>query len=207
MDVYEAMRVRHTIRDFDPRPVDRETLARVLEAGIAAPSNDHTKSWDFVLVEDRQRRLELLAGIKKEVGREEVEAFLGDWAMEESQRAMYFDGVPKQHRMLFSAPALLVPAFVCPGELLEPESLSALNAFASMWCCIENVLVAAASEGIMGVTRIPFDQERPLIKRVLGIPRGVEVPCYLALGYPARDARIHEVPARGIEKRLRIDHW
>jgi nitroreductase len=207
MDVYEAMRARHTIRDFAPRPIERELLLRILEAGVAAPSNDHTKSWDFVLVEDGGRRLELLAGVKKEISREEVEAFLGDWAMEESQRAMYFDGVPKQYRMLLTAPALLVPTFVSPGELLAPESLSALNAFASIWCCIENILVAAASEGIMGVTRIPFEGERPLVKRVLGLPKGVEVPCYLALGYPASEARAHVVPPREIGERLRIDHW
>lgn len=207
MDVYEAMKARHTMRDFDRRPVAREILLRLLEAGASAPSNDHTKSWDFVLVDDPRQRLELLAGIKKDIGREEVEAFLGGWAMEESQRAMYFDGVPKQYRMLLTAPVLLAPAYVCPGELLAPESLSALNPFASMWCCIENILVAAASEGIMGVTRIPFEEERPLIRRVLGIPKGVEVPCYLALGYPAQGARFHEVPARDIRERLRIDRW
>jgi nitroreductase len=207
MDAYEAMRARHTLRDFDDRPIDRPTIERLLEAGVAAPSNDHTKSWDFVLVEGRERRIELLGGVKKEISREEVEAFLSGWAMEESQRAMYFDGVPKQYRMLLAAPALIVPAFVSPGPLLAPESLSALNPFASMWCCIENILVAAASEGIMGVTRIPFEEERPLIKKVLGIPQGMETPCYLALGYPAPDARPHIVPARPIAERIRVDHW
>jgi nitroreductase len=207
MDVYDAMRARHTVRDFDDRPIDRGILERILEAGVAAPSNDHTKSWDFILVEGIERRVELLGGVKKEIGRGEVEAFLAGWAMEKSQRAMYFDGVPKQYRMLLTAPALVVPAFVSPGPLLEPESLSALNPFASMWCCIENILVAAASEGIMGVTRIPFEEERPLIKKVLGIPQGMEVPCYLALGYPASDARIHKVPARPISERIRVDRW
>jgi nitroreductase len=207
MDVYEAMAARHTIRDFDPRPVGRDTLLRILEAGVAAPSNDHTKGWDFVLVEAPDRRIELLSGIKKEIGRAEVDAFLAGWAMEDSQRAMYFDGVPKQYRMLLTAPVLLVPTFVSPGELLAPESLSALNPFASAWCCIENILVAAAAEGIMGVTRIPFEEERPLVKRVLGLPRGVEFACYLALGYPEAGARIHEVPPRSVAERLRVDHW
>jgi len=207
MDVYSAMRARHTLRDFDSRPIARETLLRVLEAGVSAPSDDHTKSWDFILVVSDEVKRELLAGIKEGISPGEVEAFLGDWAMEESQRAMYFDSVPKQRRMLLEAPALLVPAFVSPGELLKPEGLSALNAFASMWCCIENILVAAASEGIMGVTRIPFEEERPVVRRVLGIPEGVEVPCYLALGYPAPGARFHEVPPRDIEDRLRIDRW
>jgi nitroreductase len=207
MDVYEAMRSRHTMRDFDARAVDREVLERVLAAGVLAPSNDHTKGWDFVLVEDRGLRLELLGGIKREVGEAEVASFLGGWALEESQRAMYFEAVPKQYRMLLEAPVLLVPVFVRGPDLLEPEGLASLNAFASMWCCIENILVAAAAEGLGGVTRIPFEEERPRIRRCLGIPEGREVPCYLALGYPAPGAKAHIVPERPISSRLRVDRW
>jgi nitroreductase len=207
MDVYEAMRTRHTIRDFDGRRIERPLLEQILEAGIAAPSNDHTKSWDFILVEGAERRMALLAGIKREVGETEVADFLEGWALEESQREMYFEAVPKQYRMLLTAGALVVPTFVQASSLLKPESLSALNAFASMWCCIENILVAAAAEGIMGVTRIPFDEERPIIRRVLGIPEGRETPCYLALGYPERGAAAHEVPNRPIASRIRVDHW
>jgi nitroreductase len=207
MDVYEAMRARRTIRDFDGRRIERAVLERILEAGIAAPSNDHTRSWDFVLVEGADQRLALLGGIKREVSEEEVSAFLGDWALEGAQREMYFDAVPKQYRMLLTAGALVVPVFAQGSELLKPESLSGLNAFASMWCCIENILVAAAAEGIMGVTRIPFDAERPLIKRTLGLPEGREVPCYLALGYPEPGAKAHDLPERPIASRIRVDHW
>lgn len=207
MDVYEAMRARHTIRDFDGARVERSLLEKILEAGIAAPSNDHTKFWDFVLVEGAQQRMTLLAGIKREVGEAEVADFLEGWALEPSQREMYFAAVPKQYRMLLTAGALVVPTFVQASSLLEPESLSSLNAFASMWCCIENILVAAAAEGIQGVTRIPFDEERPIIRRVLGIPEGREVPCYLALGYPEPGAAAYEVPPRSIASRIRVDHW
>lgn len=207
MDVYEAIGKRRTVRDFDGRKIERAVLERILEAGIAAPSNDHTKCWDFVLVESAGQRLALLEGIKREVSEEEVSSFLEGWALESSQRAMYFEAVPKQYRMLLTAGALVVPTFVQLSPLLSPESLSALNPFASMWCCIENILVAAAAEGIMGVTRIPFDEERPRIRAVLGIPEGREIPCYLALGYPEPGARTHSVPPRPIASRIRSDHW
>jgi nitroreductase len=207
MDAYEAMLSRHTVRDFDGCPLQPPLLERILEAGVAAPSNDHTKSWDFVVVEDRAQRLELLGGIKQEISEAEVEASLGDWALESAQRTMYFDAVPRQYRMLLTAPALVVPVFVQVPELLKPDSLSALNAFASMWCCIENILVAAAAEGIMGVTRIPFEEERPRIKRVLSLPAGREVPCYLALGRPAPEAKTHAVPPRELASRLHLNAW
>lgn len=50
---------------------------------------------------------------------------------------------------------------------MQPTSLSSLNEFASIWCCIENILLAAASEGIFGVTRIPMKEELEHIKKKL----------------------------------------
>jgi nitroreductase len=207
MDAYEAIRARHTVRDFDGSPIDRRALERILEAGVAAPSNDHMKEWDFVLVEDRALRAQMLGGIAKERGRDEVAALLEGWARDGAQRAMYFDAVPRQYRMLFDAPTLLVPVFAQPSDLLKPRDLSSLNAFASIWCCIENILVAAASEGIMGVTRIPSEEERPLIRRILRVPEGRDFPCCMALGYPAPGAAIHLVSERPIGSRLRANAW
>ena len=61
--------------------------------------------------------------------------------------------------MLLTAGCLIIPCFRQFEPLLKPKSLSALNPFASIWCCIENMLIAAAAEWIYGVTRIPFDEE------------------------------------------------
>lgn len=74
------------------------------------------------------------------------------------QRGTYIDAIPKQYKMLSTSACLIIPCFRNHGPLLKPENLSALNSFASIWCCIENMLIAAVSEGIYGVTRIPFDK-------------------------------------------------
>ena len=80
-----------------------------------------------------------------------------------------------------------------------------MNAFASIWCCNENILVAAASEGIFGVTRIPFEEERGIVKQFLNIPEGYEMPCYLALGYPAENAqRARQVDIQ-LEERIHLE--
>jgi len=120
-------------------------------------------------------------------------------ATDEEQREMYIDAIPKQSSMLMEAGCLIIPCFRQQTELLQPESLSSLNAFASMWCCIENILVAAASEGIFGVTRIPFEEERETIKRFLGVPEDYEIPCTIALGYPKTTTE------RTTQKEIRVD--
>ena len=52
MTVYEAIETRKSIRDYEKRPVDREALARVLEAGRLAPTARCTNATRFVVVDD-----------------------------------------------------------------------------------------------------------------------------------------------------------
>ncbi|OHU19028.1 NADH dehydrogenase [Mycobacteroides franklinii] len=45
MDVYDAVESRHSVRDFLDRPVDHETLTRVLTAASRAPSGGNLQPW------------------------------------------------------------------------------------------------------------------------------------------------------------------
>src|SRR5690242_9071425 len=47
MDVEEAIRSRRTIKAFDPQPLDRETLAELLELARWAPNHHLTNPWRF----------------------------------------------------------------------------------------------------------------------------------------------------------------
>ena len=111
--------------------------------------------------------------------------------------------------MILDAGALIVPCFRQTEPLLvEKQSLHQLNAFASMWAALENVLIAAASEGVFGVTKIiSTPQERDHVRGTLGIPGDYEIPCYLALGYPRDDTvRAEQLPV-DIDARIRRNAW
>ncbi len=56
MDVYEAIRLRKSVRAFLDRPVEEAVLRRVLEAARAAPSARNAQEWRFVAVRDRMAR-------------------------------------------------------------------------------------------------------------------------------------------------------
>lgn len=189
MDVYEAMSARKTIRDFAPQMINQSIIKKILSAGMMAPTNNHMREWHFVVLQDKEQRKALLDQVIKPVGKKGATGIVNRWELtNESQRQMYIDGIPKQYGMLFNAGALILPCFSQPTPLLKPGDLSALNSFASIWCCIENILVAAASEGIFGVTRIPFESERKTIRQFINLPEPYEIPCYLALGYPAENS-------------------
>jgi len=98
---------------------------------------------------------------------------------------MFLDALPKA-AMLLSAGALAIVCLRQVEPLLESKaSLHQLNAFAEVWMCLENMLVAAAAEGILGATKIPsISAETSHVRWPLGIPEGYEIACYLALGYP-----------------------
>jgi nitroreductase len=59
MDTWHAIRTRHAIRDFAERPLDPAHLERILDAGRHAGSSKNLQRWDFVVVEDAERRREL----------------------------------------------------------------------------------------------------------------------------------------------------
>jgi nitroreductase len=139
-----------------------------------------------------------------------MEAWLNTMGLiPESQRAMYRDAVPKQAEMLLHAGALVIPCFQESESLLgEKSSLHELNAFASMWAVIENILIAGASEGVHGVTKIiSTPTERDHVRTTLAIPESYEIPCYLALGYPHEHTfRPEQIPVR-LEERIHINRW
>jgi nitroreductase len=60
MDVYEAVRSRHSVRGFASRPVDRGILSRVLAAAACAPSGGNLQPWHvYVLRGDRLSELKM----------------------------------------------------------------------------------------------------------------------------------------------------
>lgn len=208
MDVYEAIAARKTIRDFAPCALDLELLKKILAAGLKAPTNNHMRAWHFVVLQDTEQRQSLLDQVIQPVGTKSAVSIVNRWGLtDDSQRQMYIDAIPRQYSMLFNAGALILPCFSQPTPLLKPKDLSALNPFASIWCCIENILVAAAAEGIFGVTRIPFEAERKTIQQFLNLPEEYEVPCYLALGYPAENAARAGQVEIDLEQRFHLNGW
>lgn len=207
MDIYEAIAARRTIRDFQDKAVPMPVIEKIIAAGLKAPTNNHLRQWEFVLVEGKEERARLLR-VKDMTDKAECEAMLDGFGMTDTvQRDMYRAAMPRQFSMLYTAGCLILPFFKARQPLLEPVSLSSLNDFASIWCCIENMLLAAASEGILGVTRIPMREESEHIGTLVGQPEGYVMPCYLALGYPAEKAVIPVQKTINAKDRIHINRW
>jgi nitroreductase len=56
MDVYEAIKIRRSVRAYDTRQIPDDVLMRVLEAGRAAPSAGNSQPWHFIVVKSPEKR-------------------------------------------------------------------------------------------------------------------------------------------------------
>ena len=207
MDIYEAIEKRRTVRDFEDKSIDPKIIKKILSAGLEAPTNNHLREWEFVIVNDKKERSRVL-NLEDMTSYDDCEKMMDGFGMTDSdQRGMYHIAMPKQFSMLYDSACLILPFFKLREPLMQPTCLSSLNEFASIWCCIENILLAAAAEGILGVTRIPMTEELEHIKKTINHPDNYTMPCYIALGYPSKDAKLPIQKVINVEDRIHINNW
>jgi nitroreductase len=61
MTMYDLIVSRRSIRQFSPRPVGRDILEKIVDAGRLAPSASNLQPLEFVVVDDEARRREVFA--------------------------------------------------------------------------------------------------------------------------------------------------
>lgn len=208
MEFYDVINARRTIRDFKDEPIDMEVINRIVAAGMKAPTNDHMRDWHFIVVNDEDVVSKLIKKIPKKVSEKRLAFIMKSWRLDdECQQKMYSDAIPKQYQMLSDAGCVLIPLFKQKKDLLKPKDLSALNAFASIWCCIENMFLAITAEGYGYALRIPLGDEQEYVKSILNFPDEYVMPCYIAIGKPADDAVHNEQKEYKIEDKIHVNEW
>ena len=208
MEFYQAVEKRRTIRDFENVSIEEEVIERMIDAGMKAPSNDHMRDWHFIVIRDKNTLLKLLNPIPEKVSAEEVNAILRDWDLNDTcQQKVYIDAIPKQYQMLMNASCVIVPVFRQKTDIMHPASLSHLNGFASIWCCIENMFLAATAEGYACTLRIPLGVEGIRTRQILNFPEDYLMPCFIAVGKPSDEAVYLEQKKYTLSERIHKDMW
>ena len=208
MEFYDVISSRRTIRDFQNESIDDEVIRRIVEAGMKAPTNDHMRDWHFIVINNKEVINKLLNIIPAKFTDEDVDFVLKDWNLTDAcQQAAYRNAIPKQYQMLAEASCMIIPLFEQKTDILHPENLSHLNGFASIWCCIENMLLAAAAEGLAVALRIPLGDEGEWSRKVLNYPAEYLMPCFMAVGKPKEDAHITKQKEYSLEERIHRNVW
>jgi nitroreductase len=157
-DFLRLVRRRISCRNFDPdRPVPDELLFPCVEAARLAPSACNSQPWRFVLVRDAQKRQ----------------------AVFETAR---LPGI--NHQWLADAPVITA---LCAHKTLVPHRLAPLVSkipyhYLDAAIAGEHFVLAATAVGL-GSCWIGWFREKP-VKRILEIPRTIQVLALIALGFP-----------------------
>lgn len=208
MELYEVLEKRRTYRDFSDREVSDKILKRVIGAAFKAPTNDHLRQLEFIVVRGRENIAKVIEPLAKNMAAFEELVFEVDDSGDKCKMEMFADALPKQQKMLLESGLLILPFFrQKQSPLLEPAEQSSLNYFASAWCALENMLLAATCEGLGTVFHIPVGDEAEKIKKIVNAPEGYEFTCLLTMGYPAENAFLPKQKEIDVEERIHTNVW
>ena len=100
MELYEVLEKRRTYRDFSDREVSDEIVKRIIGAAFKAPTNDHLRQLEFIVVRDRENIAKVITPLVKNMEAFKELVFEVDDTDDEDKMAMFADALPKQQKML-----------------------------------------------------------------------------------------------------------
>lgn len=207
MELYEAIEKRRTVREFLKKDVDFEAIKRILEAGNRAPTWDHNRRWQYIVLRTDEEKDAAFAYAKKLAGKFDAERYLNmprPYPITLGQK-MYGYAVPRQFTMLKNAPYVIIPVF--RAKELNGEYVSKLNPFSTIWCVIENIFLAATAEGLACSMRIPLNEEHDVVKKILKVPPTYKIPVFIGIGYADPDETVLEQNVADLDKQIHFGRW
>jgi len=183
MNTLEAIKTRRSIRKFKNKSVPKSELAKIIEAGIRAPSSMNKQPWKFVVVTNPEKikkmvdvaKTELITFLKTPEGKKKypgaVERFM--------QRAQKPDDM-----IFYNAPAVI---FVIQTE-------EAANGQFDHGLATENILLSAHELGLgtVCVGLAVFMENSESARKMLGMKKGEKIVITIPIGYPDETPEEHE---------------
>lgn len=172
MEVMQAIANRRSIRRFEDRPVSRELIEKVLDAGIKAPSGKNKQPWRFYV----------LQGTKKD----ELVGIMERGLVQAKAEGRNTGSAENSARIMRQAPVLIM-VFESDWTLAEQGGRMgrALNLvdIQSIGAAIQNMLLAAIDLGLGSLWICDVLHAEDEMAAFLGLKGGVVAA--VSLGYPA----------------------
>jgi len=185
MDLFAAIQERRSCRKFFPDPVDQESIKRILEAAVWAPSPLNLQPWEFIVVTNDE--------VKTKIHAEAIRCKA--WALEKS--GWQWIGGYKVD-FLTAAPVIIAvvgdPKKTGVDMFMEGGSTGYQHACAA---AIQNMLLAAHALGLGGVWFTFFDREA--MGKTLGVDEKKTLIALVCLGRP--DGRPTAMPRKDVRQK------
>jgi nitroreductase len=154
---------RQSDRKYSNKPVEKEKLDRIIEAGRMAPSACNAQPWKFIVVNEPELLLKIAeAASARLIG---MNSFVGQ--------------VPLMIIVLREQPNFSSKV----GGTIKNKDYSLID----IGIASENICLQAEAEGL-GSCMIGWFDER-MVRKILGIPRSKRVELIITLGYSLSEKR------------------
>lgn len=175
MDVNEAIHSRGSIKDFHPRPVEREAIEALLEAAVRAPNHRLTEPWHFYVLRGTSK--ESFA----ELRREHRARKFGDPEAGEVQKAL-----TKAYNDVMGTPVIIIVTSRTSDDPVRHD-----EDYAATCCAIQNILLAAMAHGLGTYWRTGTVIEDPRLMGLIGAkPSEERVVGAIYVGYPSERPKL-----------------
>lgn len=169
MEFNTLVKARRSCRLFETSPVSEEQVSAIIEAGQWAPNPLNLQPWEFITIRDQT----LKSKIRK--------------AAQEARQLVLDKGGPEwagRYRADFleDAPVLVVVVYDPSKGGLGNFFGQKTGAVQAASACIQNMLLAAADEGLGTLWFTWFEPET--LKSVLNVPENLEIAGVIPIGVP-----------------------
>jgi nitroreductase len=197
MEVIEAIKARHSVRDFKTDTVSKAVIDKILEAAVYAPSTVNSQPWNIYVaggaVMERIRSAYLVAMENGIEGKTEIRGtpsnqlpkVMQDRMNEMRKKRMKLMGLdplnPASQQTvmtsiarLFNAPVMLI---LTMDKVLDKWSVY------DMGLLSQNIMLAAQSAGLGSIVAMSLVGHPDILREELGIPDSQTIIIGIALGY------------------------
>lgn len=183
---YEDVRTRHTVRQFQERPVDRAVIATCVQAAGTAPSGANQQPWHFAAISSAEikRQIRLAA-------EEEERKFYDGGAGDEWIRALEPIGTNADKPHLETAPWLIVIFAQRWGTYDDGSRYKHYYVPESVGIATGLLINALHHAGLSMLTHTPNPMK--FLNGILNRPEAEKPLMILAVGHPAEDATVPAV--------------
>jgi len=170
-DILNFINSRQSDRKYSDKPVEKEKLERIIEAGRMAPSACNAQPWKFIVVTDPELVLKVAdAASAKLIG---MNSFV-------AQASVILVIVREKPNMSSKV-----------GATIKNKDYSLID----IGIATENICLQAKAEGIGSCIIGWFDEKQ--LRKLLGIPKSKRVELLVTLGYSLSEQREKRRKAAG----------
>jgi nitroreductase len=217
--LFDAIYTARALRRLKPDPIPDEVLAKVIDAGVRAPSGANNQNWVFIVIKDPEQRARI-GDLYRRAGKVFMEMYRDAphpshvtdqaYARMTASAAYLFDHLQEVPVLLLACldPPKIAPARgQLPPEMANAGRIAPRLAGSNIYPAVQNIILACRAFGLGTVLTTGVTYLEDQVKAVLGLPDRIETYALLPIGYPVEGHGFGPVRRKPVNQVTFLDRW